>query len=96
MAIRQDPLLETDTTMAIVYIVIVGIALLVGTMGNTLILLVSAVMRGINKSGKEFILNLAIADFCVSAIADPLCIVGRSTLPLTPCKIVIISLGTHD
>lgn len=80
MAVRQEPLLDSDTTLAIIYIVIMGIALLVGTCGNALILLVSAVMRGINKSGKEFILNLAIADLCVTAIADPLCIVGMYTV----------------
>lgn len=79
MAVRKEPLLDTDTTLAIIYIVIMGIALLVGTCGNALILLVSAIMRGINKSGKEFILNLAIADLCVTAIADPLCIVGVYT-----------------
>lgn len=81
MAVRKEPLLDTDTTLAIIYIVIMGFALLVGTCGNALILLVSAIMRGINKSGKEFILNLAIADLCVTAIADPLCIVGVYSFP---------------
>lgn len=76
MTVRTEPLLDTNPTLAIIYIVIVGIALLVGTCGNVLILMVFTVMRRITKSGKEFIINLAIADLCVTAIADPLCIVG--------------------
>ncbi|XP_062585386.1 melatonin receptor type 1C-like [Saccostrea cucullata] len=76
LMIRKSPLLETDTSLAIGYIVVMATALLVGTVGNTLILLVSTVLRGINKSGKEFIINLALADFCVTAVADPLCIIG--------------------
>lgn len=74
--LRTDPLLDTNPTLAIVYIVIVGIALLVGTCGNVLILRIFTVMGGINRSGKEFMMNLAIADLCVTAFADPLCIVG--------------------
>lgn len=73
---RTEPLLDTNPTLAIVYIVIVGIALLVGTIGNVLIIIIFTVMRRINKSGKEFMVNLAIADLCVTAIADPLCILG--------------------
>lgn len=76
MMMRIEPLLDTNPTLAIVYIVIVGIALLVGTIGNVLIIIIFTVMRRINKSGKEFMVNLAIADLCVTAIADPLCILG--------------------
>lgn len=76
----RKPLLETDTTLAIVYIAMMGIAILIGTCGNTLILLVSTVMKGINKSGKEFIINLAMADICVTAIAEPLCIIGMHNI----------------
>lgn len=76
MMMRTEPLLDTNPTLAIVYIVIVGIALLVGTIGNVLIIIIFTVMRRINKSGKEFMVNLAIADLCVTAIADPLCILG--------------------
>ncbi|XP_061191027.1 melatonin receptor type 1B-like [Saccostrea echinata] len=70
------PLLQTDTSLAVVYIIIISTALLVGTFGNTLILLVSTALRGVNKCGKEFIVNIAVADLCVTAIADPLCIIG--------------------
>lgn len=76
MMMRTEPLLDTNPTLAIVYIVIVGIALLVGTIGNVLIIIIFTVMRRINKSGKEFMVNMAIADLCVTAIADPLCILG--------------------
>lgn len=76
MMMRTEPLLDTNPTLAIVYIVIVGIALLVGTIGNVLIIIIFTLMRRINKSGKEFMVNLAIADLCVTAIADPLCILG--------------------
>lgn len=77
MMMRTEPLLDTNPTLAVVYIVIVGIALLVGTIGNVLIIIIFTVMRRINKSGKEFMVNLAIADLCVTAIADPLCILGE-------------------
>lgn len=76
MMMRTEPLLDTNPTLAIVYIVIVGIALLVGTIGNVSVIIIFTVMRRINKSGKEFMVNLAIADLCVTAIADPLCILG--------------------
>ncbi|XP_062605965.1 melatonin receptor type 1B-B-like [Saccostrea cucullata] len=70
------PLLQTDTLLAVLYIIITSTALLVGTVGNTLTILVSTVRRDVNKCGKEFVVNLALADLCVTAIADPMCIIG--------------------
>jgi len=42
-----------------------------------MILLVAGYERGLNKVGKHFMVNLALADLCVSAVADPMCIVGK-------------------
>nr|KAG5713873.1 hypothetical protein BaRGS_024500 [Batillaria attramentaria] len=53
-----------------------SIALLIGSVGNVLILVVIGAMRNLQKTGKIFIMNLALADLCVAAIADPMCIVG--------------------
>ncbi|KAK3089995.1 hypothetical protein FSP39_008304 [Pinctada imbricata] len=74
--VHTRPLLETDLHMAMIYIVIMAVALLIGVCGNAMILVVSTCVRGINKIGKEFIINLALADLCVTAVADPMCIVG--------------------
>jgi hypothetical protein len=54
-----------------------SVALVIGTFGNIMILLVAGYERGLNKVGKQFMVNLALADFCVSAVADPMCIVGK-------------------
>ncbi|XP_050400988.1 melatonin receptor type 1B-like, partial [Patella vulgata] len=68
--------LDTDPILAILYICVLCVALFIGTVGNTLTLVVSAVAKNVNKVGKEFIVNLALADICVSSFADPMCILG--------------------
>ncbi|KAK7507795.1 hypothetical protein BaRGS_00000760, partial [Batillaria attramentaria] len=73
---RLEPLVRTDPTVAYIYICLMSIALLIGSVGNVLILVVIGAMRNLQKTGKIFIMNLALADLCVAAIADPMCIVG--------------------
>ncbi|XP_067671594.1 melatonin receptor type 1B-A-like [Haliotis asinina] len=73
---RRTPLLQDSPTLAIIYICIAATALLLGVIGNSVIILVSLLVKSVNRVGKEFIVNLAIADLCVSGFADPMCIVG--------------------
>ena len=40
--------------------------------------------NAMNKIGKYFVINLALADLCVAAIADPMCIVGKLTDMIEP------------
>ncbi|XP_060584622.1 melatonin receptor type 1B-A-like [Ruditapes philippinarum] len=70
------PLWEVDFVMALIYCCLVGVALSVGTVGNILILIVTAGTRTMNRVGRDFVINLALADLCVAAVADPMCILG--------------------
>lgn len=49
----------------------------IGSFGNVLILLVMTLVRGTQRTGKAFVINLALADLCVAAIADPMCVTGK-------------------
>ncbi|RUS83676.1 hypothetical protein EGW08_008582, partial [Elysia chlorotica] len=69
-------LYETNFTMAMVYIVLMVTALVIGTAGNLLILVASACLKSLRKTGYIFIINLAAADLCVAGIADPMCVVA--------------------
>ena len=74
----QEPALyESNFTMAIVYVVLMVTALVIGTAGNLLILVASACLKSLRKTGYIFIVNLAAADLCVAGIADPMCVVGK-------------------
>ncbi|ESO89165.1 hypothetical protein LOTGIDRAFT_154252 [Lottia gigantea] len=70
------PLLETKPILSIIYISILSVAFLIGTVGNTLTIIISSISKNVNKVGREFLINLALADLCVSGFADPMCIVG--------------------
>ena len=78
---RALPLLESHPALAVPYILLTVLATLLGTGGNTLVLLVNALSQwqGVTKVGGAFIVNLAVADLCVTAIADPFCIIGKSS-----------------
>ena len=54
-------------------------ALVLGTCGNIIILTVAMTTRAMNKVGRDFIVNLAVADLCVALVADPMCILGNPT-----------------
>ena len=71
------PLWDTDFTLAVVYCVIVGMALFLGIFGNIIILIVTLSTNAMNKIGRYFVINLALADLCVAGIADPMCIIGK-------------------
>jgi len=71
------PLYESHFLLALIYCSVVAVALIIGTMGNILILVVSATTRSMNRIGRDFVINLALADLCVATIADPMCILGN-------------------
>ena len=80
MLLLSKSYLEVQPEAAAIYIFMVAIALSVGTLGNLLIIGVFAFSRQTRTVGNEFIVNLAIADLCVTAITDPLCILGKGQL----------------
>jgi hypothetical protein len=85
---NQVPLMESQPGMAIPYCIILAIFAIVGTFGN--ILIIGSMTTGANKDvvGNFFIVNLAIGDIVVTAIINPVAIVGkfisRSTLRTSP------------
>ncbi|WAQ95415.1 MTR1B-like protein, partial [Mya arenaria] len=72
MVSYMAPLLETDFLLALIYCIVVSVALFVGTFGNLIILVVSITTRAMNRVGRDFVINLALADLCVAAVADPI------------------------
>ena len=70
-------LLQLRPNVAIPYVVTMSVNLAVGTVGNILILLTLILKEKPWGMGSEFVYNLAVADFCVTGIADPLCILGE-------------------
>lgn len=75
------PLYESHFLLAIIYCCMVAISFLVGLIGNVVILCVNTVGRTatsrMNRIGRDFVINLALADLCVTTIADPMCILGK-------------------
>ena len=58
-------------------ILILGVATLVGTLGNVLTLLAIATFRKIRNEESVFFFNLAISDLFVTTVADPMSILGK-------------------
>ena len=77
-----QPLLLTDPHLAIPYLGILCFATLVGFIGNIVLIMTFLTNKSLQRVGNEFILNLAIADFFVVSIANPLCIIGKDKLYL--------------
>ncbi|KAL8590158.1 hypothetical protein ACOMHN_010353 [Nucella lapillus] len=73
---RMQALLYSDPIVAYIYIVVLAVALVIGAGGNLLILTVLHSMRNMQSTAKVFVTNLALADLCVAAIADPMCVVA--------------------
>ena len=74
------PLWNSDFILALCYCLLLGVALLIGTFGNVIIIFVTSTTGAMNKVGKQFIINLAVSDLCVAGIAEPMCIVGKWSL----------------
>ncbi|ELT93936.1 hypothetical protein CAPTEDRAFT_83540, partial [Capitella teleta] len=59
------------------YLAAVSVALTSGVFGNIFILAMIFSKKNLRPNGYEFMVNLALADLCVTGIADPLCILGK-------------------
>ena len=70
--------LKVNPWIAIPCLIILTVASLGGTFGNVLTLLAVAFSREIQNVEKTFIVNLALSDLYVTAIADPMSILGKS------------------
>ena len=79
----SKPLLETDPILAIPYLVVLTVATFIGFVGNIMLFVTFISDKCNRRVGNEFILNLAIADYCVISVANPLCIIGKYILLLT-------------
>ncbi|XP_052268223.1 melatonin receptor type 1B-A-like [Dreissena polymorpha] len=77
------PLVESHFLLALIYCILVVAALCVGSIGNIIILAVSTTTRAMNRVGRDFVINLALADLCVALISDPMCILGELTFILS-------------
>ena len=69
-------LFDINYSMALVYVLLVLILVILGVLGNVFIIYVMKHEKHMNKDARAFIINLAVADLCVSGIADPMCIAG--------------------
>ena len=69
--------------VASVYLFIALTASIVGTIGNIFILLALALHGDLRHARNIFIANLAIADLCVTAFANPFGIIGEYALSKT-------------
>ena len=78
--VHVTPLWNSNFILALCYCLLLGVALLIGTFGNVIIIFVTSTTGAMNKVGKQFIINLAVSDLCVAGIAEPMCIVGKWSL----------------
>jgi hypothetical protein len=76
----QYEFIRNNPGLAIVSIILLSIASIVGTIGNILIPIVMIRMKELKKPRSVFIINLVIADLYVTLIADPMSIIGKYTV----------------
>ncbi|WAR25824.1 MTR1A-like protein [Mya arenaria] len=69
--------LQTRPELAVPCIIVLGIASIVGTLGNLLILFVVATKRKLRNVESIFIVNLAISDLYVTVVADPMSLIAK-------------------
>jgi len=63
--------------VAAVYVGVLGAAAVVGTLGN-LAVIITVTMKQLYDVGRAFIVNLASSDLVVTAVINPLAIIGLS------------------
>lgn len=69
--------LRANPWTAIPSVAVLSVASLGGTFGNVLTLLSVALCKDVRNVESVFIVNLAISDLYVTAVADPMSIVGK-------------------
>ena len=65
--------------LAYPYLLIAGCASVFGTLGNVLVLCSVGLSKSLHHHRNVFLVNLAMADLCVTSFADPLGILGKFT-----------------
>ena len=75
---RSLSFLESQPGHAIPYIALTVLALTVGISGNLIIVGCYWVSKKLRKVGNEFLFNMALSDLCVTGLAEPMCILGKS------------------
>ncbi|ELU08523.1 hypothetical protein CAPTEDRAFT_123524 [Capitella teleta] len=62
--------------MAYLYLVVICTAVVSGTVGNSMVIAAVLITKKLKTVGNMFIVNLALADLCVTAFVDPFSIIG--------------------
>ena len=86
--VGRESLYSRQPIVAVPYVVVLGVAAIVGTLGN-LIVVTSVTVKYCrsqrrrakttsNDAGRAFIANLALSDLIVTAVINPLAIAGNS------------------
>ncbi len=65
---------------AIPYLLIAGMATIVGSIGNLLVLTSVCIYVPLRNTDSVFLVNLALCDLMVTSIADPFGIIGKLTV----------------
>lgn len=93
--LRFEPyeFVSRQPAFAVLLLVVVGVAGVVGTLGNFLILISVATRKELRNVQSVFIVNLACSDLYVTMLADPLSIVGTCS-GYKPDVIVVRATGT--
>ena len=74
---RRFEFIQDSPVSAILSIIFLTIASVVGTFGNIIILMIVSKTKELKQVQSVFIVNLAISDMYVTLIADPMSIVGK-------------------
>jgi len=89
IAAAARSLYSRQPVLAALYVAVLGVAAVVGTLGN-LVVVMTVVIKYLrnrqqhrtestnNDSGRAFIANLALSDMIVTAVINPLAIAGQS------------------
>jgi len=75
---KEGSLYGRQPGIAALYVVVLGVAAVVGTLGN-LVVILTVVMKHLYDVGRAFIANLASSDLIVTSVVNPLAIAGMST-----------------
>ena len=80
-ATDTSDLFLTQPYKVIPYITILGVAAVIGTVGNVLVIgtIILMACSGCHGANNIFIFNLAISDIIVTAFIDPFSILGKSS-----------------
>lgn len=75
---RVGPLFDFDLVMASFYVIVFSVVAILGIVGNLAVLYVMKQERNMNLPVRMIIFNQAATDVCVSAVAGPMCIAGKT------------------